>query len=41
MKTIVNDPEGINGDTSNKYLIEMINELYADNLPFELEIDKH
>ena len=37
---IMNEPEGINRDTFCKYFIEIINEAYIDNLPFELEVDK-
>ena len=40
MKTNVIEPVGIIRDTFFKGLIEIINEVFVYNLPFELEIDK-
>ena len=40
MKPIVNERMGIKKDTFFKDLIEIINDVYVDNLPFELEIYK-
>ena len=41
MKAIVIEPEGVDIDNFIKDLVEMINEGYADNLPFEFEVHKH
>ena len=40
MKAIVKKPEGINRETFLKGMVEIINEVCIDNLPFELEVDK-
>ena len=37
----LNEPEGVDGDPFFKSLIEIMNEDYFNNLPFELEFDKH